>query len=1227
MDEGLSLRPGVPVLFVGLSLVVVTALLACCPGLASARPLLSSSVGPSLDWTADDSRGSDPNVVNRGLPPGEGRYIVVLKDSTKHPGAVAQDQAGKVDADVNAVYRLGVKGYAAVLGGGDVKRLEADSRVTEVVPDQEVELFAQTVPTGLKRIGGLTNTTVDVDEKDDARVNVDVAVIDSGIDYEHPDLNVAGRTNCGSGTECIDNTGADQVGHGTHVSGIVGALDNSYGVVGTAPGARLWAVKVDQNGALLLSSVLLGIEWVTAHAGTIEVANMSLGCWCGPTPVWEEAIEASVEAGVVYVVAAGNESIISSAIQPARYPAVIDVSAISDYDGSPGGEAESLSVFDCEAPEPRQDFNFGDDDNGARYSNWGEAVDIAAPGNCILSTWAGKSYALASGTSMASPYVAGAAALLASESNPQDGEDVQAIRQQLLAGNFDWNDDSEDDIQEPLLDIGAPTASAYTHEASHLQVDGATLSGGVNPAGAKTTYQFEYGTSASYGSTVPAAPKSIGSGNDHVRISEELTDLEPGTIYHYRLVAVREGAGTIAGEDRTFRTKASPPGLLDEFKSSGVLTGMESDPEGNLLVSTTSSVKEYDGNGDFVRQIGSSGEEPGQYSGVEDVAVDSEGNVYVADAGNAEVDKFSPNGEFAGSNSVGAIGLAVDGEDALYALTAECTIFELDFSSEPRQAEMGCSEGPLTEPFDLAIDSQSNFYIANRFTVEKYSPEGELVDQLTGGVRPRSFYVAPWICDVAVDSTDNVYVSLTWGNNASEYDKRIVRYDSSGEVIGELVVLPLASQLEQPGIRVDAAPEGKVWVGVVAGGEIRKWDWTEGPKASTKAPSAVKKTEATLNASINPHGAATTYYFEYGTGASYGSKIPLSPASAGAGTTATTASQTPTGLSEGTTYHYRVVAINAVGTTYGTDKTFTTLKAPEAKTEPATAVGPTGATLNAKVNPNGSATAYQFEYGKTTSYGSNVPIMAASVGSGTSDVKVGEPISGLSAGTTYHYRVVATNSSGTAYGVDEVLTTSGLNPELWYSVNYEEWSEEKEEFGKEEPLPGAGNPSLASGSGEIEIRTMYSEGIRINCDVSSVEGELWNANEASIASGKLTEVQFSNCYFRNTSYPESWNCEGTVTGTTPWAIEALGAGELRLKDVDLSLDGTECLWWSGGPQPLEGTLTGDWDNEQQEISWSSADGVQGPGNLPPSPYAVWRINGSIGLDIPSEYEGPNLVLK
>jgi subtilisin family serine protease len=147
------------------------------------------------------------------------------------------------------------------------------------------------------------NSVAKIDGVDD-RVDVDVAIIDTGIDVDHPDPNVVASINCARFGGCASG-GNDGNGHGTHVAGTVGALDNSVGVVGMAPGARLWAVRVLNNqGSGQLSWIIAGIDWVTARSATIDVANMSLGCECTSSGM-NTAISNSVDSGIVYAVAAG----------------------------------------------------------------------------------------------------------------------------------------------------------------------------------------------------------------------------------------------------------------------------------------------------------------------------------------------------------------------------------------------------------------------------------------------------------------------------------------------------------------------------------------------------------------------------------------------------------------------------------------------------------------------------------------------------------------------------------------------------------------------------------------------------------------------------------------------------------------------------------------------------------------------------------------------------------
>jgi hypothetical protein len=196
------------------------------------------------------------------------------------------------------------------------------------------------------------------------------------------------------------------------------------------------------------------------------------------------------------------------------------------------------------------------------------------------------------------------------------------------------------------------------------------------------------------------------------------------------------------------------------------------------------------------------------------------------------------------------------------------------------------------------------------------------------------------------------------------------------------------------------------------------------PVVATGNATAITPTSATVNATVNPEGQSTTYYFEYGTTTSYGSQTSM--AGAGSGTAEVKVSTAIEPLTPNTTYHYRVVARNASGTTLGADVSFKTPKppAPVAVVRHATSVTQTSATLNGTVNPAGQATSYVFEYGTTSAYGAQTP--TASAGSGTKATVVSTTIAVLVPNTTYHYRLAATSVNGTTFSHDSSFKTAAL---------------------------------------------------------------------------------------------------------------------------------------------------------------------------------------------------------
>jgi subtilisin len=387
------------------------------PAVAVLVVLLSSMTalaGPAL---AAERNGDDYVVP--------GSYIVVLDDSVQSVSRQLAEHERRNGFQARRVYRTALKGYSAKLTRAQVADLRRDPQVASVEPNRIVHAAdtlasGESVPSGIARIGAAFASTATANPASSAAV----AVIDTGIDLDHPDLNVASSAGH-SGHNCVSPGAApnDDNGHGTHVSGTIGATNGGSGVVGVAPGTEVVPVKVlDSNGDGSWEQVICGINWVAANAAAygIAVANMSLGglgtsadnSACGPpgaTTALHQAICNATGAGVRFAVAAGNDAWEfphpTLPDVPAAYDEVVTVTAYGDSDGLAGGTAAAPSCRNGEA-----------DDRYASFSNWSDnatdnAHTIAAPGVCIRSTWLGGGYDTISGTSMATPHVAGATAL------------------------------------------------------------------------------------------------------------------------------------------------------------------------------------------------------------------------------------------------------------------------------------------------------------------------------------------------------------------------------------------------------------------------------------------------------------------------------------------------------------------------------------------------------------------------------------------------------------------------------------------------------------------------------------------------------------------------------------------------------------------------------------------------------------------------------------------------
>ncbi|HEY3164464.1 MAG TPA: S8 family serine peptidase [Candidatus Limnocylindrales bacterium] len=424
---------------------------------------------PAAAGTAGSTSATDPN--ERRAPTDSGpaaaprpardprsatdptdRWIVVLKSGTD-AAAAADRQGRRIGFAADRTFRNVLRGYSAVLDRSQVSALRHDASVAMIVADERIEAEAQTTPTGISRVNAKLSSVAHIDGIDE-RVDADVAIVDTGI-AKVADLNVAGGYSCANTSH---TAWQDNYGHGTHVAGTVGAIDNGSGVVGVAPGVRLWAVKIlDDTGQGLLSWYVCGLDWIAAQHDPLdstrplfEVANMSVAKWgsddrnCGNTnkDILHKAICRLVATGVTVVAAAGNDSGSAAARVPAAYNEVITVSALADTDGKPGG----LGGNRC--------YSWGSydrDDTFADFSNFGSDVDLIAPGKCIWSTVPGG-YKYSSGTSMATPHVAGAVALLKASRPGLSPSEVREALQYL--GNLGWRTSTDrDSTHERLLDV------------------------------------------------------------------------------------------------------------------------------------------------------------------------------------------------------------------------------------------------------------------------------------------------------------------------------------------------------------------------------------------------------------------------------------------------------------------------------------------------------------------------------------------------------------------------------------------------------------------------------------------------------------------------------------------------------------------------------------------------------------------------------------------------------
>ncbi|MFB6309788.1 MAG: S8 family serine peptidase [Salinirussus sp.] len=457
--------------------------------------------------------------------------------------------ARDAQAAANSVHRVlefggGRKTVSGRFSDEALEALERRPDVRYVEPDGRYQAIGETLPWGIDRVDAeLVHDDGQTGGDDtDGEGGADVAIIDTGIDDDHPDLQAnvgdgVAYTDC-SGTEC-NYDWSDDHGHGTHCAGIAGAVNNTEGTIGVAPGVTLHAVKVlASDGYGYYSDIAAGVQWVADQG--YDVGSLSLG-GSSDSSTLQDACQYATSNGVMLVAAAGNEGPCSDCVlYPARYDSVVAVSATES------------------------------DDDLASFSSTGPEIELAAPGRYIYSTVPDGGYERWSGTSMACPHVSGAAGQLMDNgyTNEEARTRLSETAEDIGLGSTEQG--------AGLVDVEAavPTESdtavvVSTSGVTDVTATDATFEGTLDDLGgaSSATVFFEYRQtgSSSWSSTSGTKLSSTGS------FSDSVSGLDAGTEYEVRAIAEASDGDTDTGSTIGFTTNSAETALtVSTTGSSGV---------------------------------------------------------------------------------------------------------------------------------------------------------------------------------------------------------------------------------------------------------------------------------------------------------------------------------------------------------------------------------------------------------------------------------------------------------------------------------------------------------------------------------------------------------------------------------------------------------------------------------------------------------------------------------
>jgi hypothetical protein len=522
------------------------------------------------------------------------------------------------------------------------------------------------------------------------------------------------------------------------------------------------------------------------------------------------------------------------------------------------------------------------------------------------------------------------------------------VSDNIVANIYDFNDTS---FEAALIGIEPQTVpTALTAAASNIGTSAATLNGSMNPNGLPATMYFEWGTTIAYGNKTTAV--SAGSGTTAASFSENISGLTPSTSYHYRIV----GTNTVYpgyGDDVTFTTAADQT-LTATTKPATSVSSSTATLNGSVIINGSSATAYFQWG--LTTAYGTNTSAQTIRSGI---------------------------GSFGVSQNIAALSPNTTYHYCLVAYNSDITVHGSDVSFTTASAP------------PAILTTAANGVTSNSATIGgSVNPNGSsTVVYFQWGTSTGYGYITPQQSAGSGTASMSISASLTGLSANTTYHYRAVASNNAGTSYG--LDVSFATGNSSP------------------------------PTVTTTAAGNVAFFSATLNGTVNPNGSSATAYFQWGTTTGYGSTTPSQ--SMGSGSTQLSVSDNLSGLLANTTYHYRLVASSSAGTSYGSDVSFTTSGSkPTVATAAANNITSSSVALNGSANPNGASTTAYFQWGLTTAYGNSTA--SQSIGAGTSAVNVSANLSGLSANTAYHYRMVAYNNAGTSYGLDASFTTIGLPP-------------------------------------------------------------------------------------------------------------------------------------------------------------------------------------------------------